>query len=419
MRVQAVESATVVEGQRIVLKAEGLVPGAKAEAQVQGQMFGAGDTPRSLDARALAVVVSSDRIELLPPPALFEGGHSTFRGDISVRMQPMQGGAAVTTKVDHVVFDAVSPQDEARAQGRRGELARAFMAAWGMDAQRDDGPGVRVTRVDAHSLAEQAALQVGDRLMTVGGVHVLRVEDLAPAPEGSWSAEVKRGDNSLVLHGPVVVPTLFQKLARAGRALGFYGSLAALCAALAYRTGTRTVARAQRRSLPVALLGTLLSFAAPWLDARATWCLVLLCWGAWSVMALGQRSWGRTRLLRPLVAYGSVALFLLARGGVSLSELTQARGHAPGLLAWAAALMAVVATSFAGRSRPYADIARAWLLAALIAPFSLAGVLAFAAVSVALSLLPRFRAKLPGKWSWRALVSSSSLPSAPAQQAHP
>ena len=405
MRVEAVESRVVLEGQRVVLRGQGLVPGARATAQLHGQMHRAGEAPAPVDARTLAVVVSAERVELIPPPSLFEGGHSTFRGEVALTLRPSAEGQEMSAHADGLVFDAVAPNDAVLSQGRRGELARAFMSQWGMDAVRDDGEGLLVTRVDDKSRADATGLQVGDRLVTVGGLHVLRLEDLAPGPEGGWSAEVRRGEGTRVLKGPAVVPIAFRVAGTWVRDACFYLGLFALAVGLAWRGGARKLPRMCSRGLPQLALSAGLCMAAPWCDARITWALMILSWCTWSVSALIQTSWGPLRLLRPLAAYVCAAALLYGRGGISLAELTWSLGVAPTWLALGGGAFGVLATAFAGRARPHADLARAWMLAALVVPFGLPGLLVLVSVTAALALAPLFRAKL--KLSWPRVSRSS------------
>lgn len=399
VHLKSVQTPIVTEGERLVVRAEGLVAGARAVAVLKGDIYRAGHSPMPFSARVPAVVVSNDTLEVLGAPGLFDGAHTTFHGDIAVHLTPKEGGEAVVASVGPVEFDAVAAFDDAKELGIRGEKSRAFVQDWGFDVVRDDGEGVRVTRVDGDSKAAHVGLQSGDRVLRVGGVRVLRVEDLAPPPEGGWSAEVLRGDNHVRLAGPSDMPSKLLVIANTLRGGLIYAALIAAVVLLAKRGGRLTARRAGMRVLPIALMGTLMATASAWCDARITWGLLLLSWIAWNVAELARKK-GRNvwRLCRPTLAYCGVAVALFGAGGISLSELTRASAFAPGLVSFVGGMLCLLATNAPGRSRPQADLARAWLVVVLLVPWGWGVTLTAAVVSSCLSLMFAFRAKFGRSW---------------------
>ncbi len=423
MRLHTVRLATVSENDRVLVDGEGLVPGARASAWLHGQLYKAGEAPQAVHAHTMAVITSPERVELIAPALFFEGGHSTFRGDILLTVEPHGDGDAVEANSDSVVFDAVASHDDSEVQGRRGEAARAFLAGWGMSLVRESGQGLRVVHVDARSRAEQAGLEVGDQILAANGLRVLRIEDMAPSPEGSWSAEVRRGNGTLVLHGPAAVPSVFRIIALCMRYACFYLGLLFLGVGLAWRGGLRGWSRARARLIPVLALASVLGIAAPWLDARITLALLLVSWGAWSVGVLRATSVtpssvgvlraiprGPSRVLRPLVAYAALVVVFYGQGGISLAELSRGGSGAPSLLMFFASAFGLMATAFAGRARPHADLASAWLLAALAAPFGFWALLSLVILTASLALSSLIRAKVRVRWlrASRSSVSAAS-----------
>ena len=127
-----------------------------------------------------------------------EAVHTTFRGDVTVRV-PSVGRGALEVKgtVEGVVIDFIPPTPRrAVAEGRAKEGGRA-LAFLGIVAAPDTPPagGIAVDGVREGSPAGRAGVLAGDVIVGFEGVRVLSVSDVIPSGHERMPAlEIRRGD---------------------------------------------------------------------------------------------------------------------------------------------------------------------------------------------------------------------------------
>lgn len=169
------------EGGSLRLVGEGFPARGEGELIVKGRIHRPAEGAASIDTILSGKLRSAHEFEVdLDHAAILAlGGRGTFRGDLELRFRGEAG--SVSGSLPGVILDVEPVTREAlRAIERLDESARRFFKAYGVELHAMNGE-VRAQRVESGSLAEEAGLKAGDRILELAGVRAHRLADLAPA----------------------------------------------------------------------------------------------------------------------------------------------------------------------------------------------------------------------------------------------
>lgn len=398
LSVDDVAPRRVEPGRTLAITGAGFPPGRAARVRLEGQLHLPGASPRPIVLLAEGRATAADAIEVrfddVSMGAVEERG--TFRGRVVVAFDGAEGRHEVVGRSGEQVLDLHPPEDG----GVGAELARARRAARTIDAlglvlgeEPPRDPGLPIEMILAGSVAEQAGLIVGDRLLELDGVRLHRLSDAIPAP-GDAEATLRVARRGEPIAFEVTLPLRetaegpsSEVIAAAVVALTWLLALALLLAPSASAVdGVARRARATAR----AVLSRPRTLRA---HRVGRWVLGAAFLAAWPVLA--RHGW----LVMPLEALLLAAMALrvsaawLATGGESFWRRALAATHALGtVLGLAVALGAAAAF---GGTTDVANLAAQqqvwpWAWTALSTPIgTLALVLAIAAAGSAPSAISR------------------------------
>lgn len=169
------------EGGSLRLVGEGFPARGEGELHVKGRSFRPAGGAASIDTILVGKLRSAHEFEVeLDHTAVSAlGGRGTFRGELELRFKGEAG--SVSGRLPNVVLDIEPVTPEAlRAIEPLEESARRFFRLYGAELNAANSE-VRIVRVEPGSLAEDAGLKAGDRILELGGVRAYRLADLAPA----------------------------------------------------------------------------------------------------------------------------------------------------------------------------------------------------------------------------------------------
>jgi hypothetical protein len=179
---QAVESRSELE-----LRGADFPAGREADVTFRGVLYAPGAEPRRVSWSLRPRAESSTRIPLgigSPELAAWLAGspHGTFRGEILVEFRPLRaGGPTLLGRLGDQELDVFGAPSGGSA--RDADAFEHFLQV-DLDSQ------FRVLEVGVGGPGEAAGLLVGDRVVALDGVHLVRSDDLVPRPRGD-TAELR------------------------------------------------------------------------------------------------------------------------------------------------------------------------------------------------------------------------------------
>lgn len=169
------------DGDSLRVIGEGFPARGEGELILRGHTFRPGEGAAAITATFGGKLRSAEEFEVeLDSHAIAAlGGRGTFRGELELRFSGEAG--SVSGRLPGVVLDIEPMTREAfRAAERLEESARRFFGNYGLQLIALGGE-VLIERVEPGSLADEAGLKAGDRILELAGVRAYRIADLAPA----------------------------------------------------------------------------------------------------------------------------------------------------------------------------------------------------------------------------------------------
>ncbi len=280
LQIDSVGPAELREGSTLVVDGAGFEAGEQGELTLEGSFYAPGVAPRTVNATFSIRALSESRAAVRFGAAELEslGGRGTFEGRASLRFEAVASGTTLAGARPDVRLD-VHPAMAAladRLDEEGAEAAERFGFQFEEGALDD---GLLLSGVDGK--AEQAGLQAGDRIVSLGHVRIRALSDLRPPP----------GDSDIVVR--VQRPDVAEELERV--------------------LGTGAPPPAQWPWKALALLALLLLVVGGPARGLATWC--------WSLRA----AWGRgVMLLQGFVTVAFAALMLLGEDVLQATTLVVA-----------------------------------------------------------------------------------------------
>ncbi|MBW2452872.1 MAG: NADH-quinone oxidoreductase subunit H [Deltaproteobacteria bacterium] len=131
--------------------------------------------------------------------------HTTFRGNVIVELQPgVEGGRPVRGKVMNITLDFRPPSARRVVMAERNARGQKVVEYLGITIDDQTAPaagGLRIAEVRADSPADKSGIAPGDVLLSIAGVNVTAIADIAaPSGAGAVPASVQRGEAKPLVH---------------------------------------------------------------------------------------------------------------------------------------------------------------------------------------------------------------------------
>ncbi len=190
VEVTGVTNRELREGDTLELRGQSFPEGRVVTVTLTGDVQRPGEHPlnrfelslKGLSASSHRVTVTVTRETLRAVTGGANGAHATFHGALGVSFRPrVSGTPPVTGQLSEVVLDFIPAEEEESVAVARTETGRRFAEYAGLLLREGDDFDT-VSGVMPDSPAERAGVLAGDRMLELGGVRVLELSDLVPAP---------------------------------------------------------------------------------------------------------------------------------------------------------------------------------------------------------------------------------------------
>lgn len=192
-------------GDRLEVRGNGMPQGRTARVTFRGTLHRAGESPvRGASIDVDGAVVAPDRLEVILRDHVAErfcgrgdsAAHATFHGDVEVSFPSNNVEAPPLVGTLHETTLDVQPSS-ARAAVLEARVAegRNVLSFLGIAVGPESPRGLSIEEVRPGSVAARSGLEVGDRLTSVDGVHVLSLGDVVPASARVAQLTIRHGDS--------------------------------------------------------------------------------------------------------------------------------------------------------------------------------------------------------------------------------
>jgi len=179
-------------GDRLEVLGQGFPQKRKAFVTFAGKLYRPGKDPQPVNVTVEGEARSAEKVELVFSEGISDqlcgagdnAVHTTFRGEVAVRFEASEPGAApLAGKVNNVVVDFRSPTARRFALGQREEDGRKALTFMGIGIAPGSpaAGGLLIADVKPGSPADNAGVRGNDVLVEFDGLRVASVADVVPA----------------------------------------------------------------------------------------------------------------------------------------------------------------------------------------------------------------------------------------------
>ncbi len=365
----------VEPGDRLEIRGAGFPQGRVARITLEGTVYRPGEMAlHGLSVDVEGTVATPDRLEVVVRDMFAErmcghgdhAAHATFEGDVHVAFASSNSGAPpLVGHLRGAHLDVLPSSVRASVLEERVNEGTRVLAFLGVTPGAPTPQGLPIEQVEPGSLAHRSALQVGDVISSVDGVHVLTLGDVIPASARTIDLTIRHGDSGseetktlpMVEFSGERVPTEYAPaLIIVGLAIAMLVFLVLPGPPSLGALEMQIAARIRRKSLPallydlvgrgrvagplsVLVTAVLATFAlTPYVMGPEIDGVVLLAGAAsmlvWSRLAMTRGFFASLRTLLQamtaiLVVAGCLALAIMQVGAIELAEIVRVQGGAP------------------------------------------------------------------------------------------